>query len=69
MKLEAEVGTIASGKRADILIVAGNPLDDISNIRKTELVVSQGRLFDCAELSKLVGFKSYDRSRFKGMSE
>ena len=63
MKLEAEVGTIASGKRADILIVAGNPLEDISNIRKTELVVSQGRLFDCAELSKLVGFKSYDRSR------
>lgn len=69
MKLEGEVGTIESGKRADILIIAGNPLENISNIRKTELVVSQGRLFDCAELSKLVGFKSYDVSRFKGMSE
>jgi imidazolonepropionase-like amidohydrolase len=69
MKIETEVGTIESGKRADILIAGGNPLENISNIRKTEFVVSQGRLFDCAELSKLVGFKSYDRSRFKGMSE
>ena len=60
MKLEKEVGTIEPGKRADILIVAGNPLEDISNIRRTELVVSQGRLFDCAELSKLVGFKAYE---------
>ncbi len=64
MKIEKEVGTIESGKRADILMVGGNPLEDISNIRKTELVVSQGRLFDCAELGKLVGFKSYAGARF-----
>ena len=63
MKIEKEVGTIEPGKRADILIVEGNPLEDISNIRRTELVVSHGRLFDCAELSKLVGFKSYAGAR------
>jgi imidazolonepropionase-like amidohydrolase len=57
MKLENEVGTIEAGKRADILILAGDPLDNISNIRKTKFVISQGRLFDCSELKKAVGFK------------
>lgn len=57
MKLENEVGTIQAGKRADILILAGDPLENISNIRKTKFVVTQGRLFDCSELKKIVGFK------------
>jgi len=57
MKLENEVGTIAAGKRADIIILDANPLDDISNIRKVRFVVTQGRLFDCAKLWQAVGFK------------
>jgi imidazolonepropionase-like amidohydrolase len=57
MKLEKEVGTIEPGKRADILILTGNPLENISNIRKIKFVVTQGRLFDCAELRKIVGFR------------
>ena len=57
MKLDQEVGTIESGKRADLLIVDANPLDNISNIRKDRFVVTQGRLFDCAKLWESVGFK------------
>jgi imidazolonepropionase-like amidohydrolase len=57
MKLENEVGTIEAGKRADIIILAANPLEDISNIRKVKFVVAQGRLFDCAKLWESVGFK------------
>jgi imidazolonepropionase-like amidohydrolase len=57
MKLDQEVGTIESGKRADLLIVDANPLDNISNIRKGRFVVTQGRLFDCAKLWESVGFK------------
>jgi imidazolonepropionase-like amidohydrolase len=57
MRLEKEVGTIEPGKRADILILERNPLEDISNIRKIKFVVTQGRLFDCSELRKSVGFK------------
>lgn len=57
MKLENEVGTIEPGKRADLLILAGNPLENISNIRTIKFVVTQGRLFDCAKLRKIVGFK------------
>ena len=57
MKLENEVGTIEAGKRADILILTGNPLENISNTRKIEFVVAQGRLFDAAKLRETVGFK------------
>ena len=57
MKVDQEVGTIETGKRADLIIVDANPLDNISNIRKISFVVTQGRLFDCAKLWESVGFK------------
>ena len=57
MKLENEVGTIEAGKRADIIILDANPLDNISNIRKVKFVVTQGRLFDSAKLWESVGFR------------
>jgi imidazolonepropionase-like amidohydrolase len=57
MKLENEVGTIGPGKRADIIILDANPLDNISNIRKVRFTMTQGRLFDWAKLWKIVGFK------------
>src|SRR5229473_3802616 len=50
MKLENEVGTIEAGKRADLIILDANPLDNISNIRKVKFVITQGRLFDSAKL-------------------
>lgn len=57
MKLENEVGTIEAGKRADIVILDGNPLENISNIRKVKLVVAQGRLFEASKLRETVDFK------------
>lgn len=57
MKLENEVGTIEAGKRADLIILDANPLDNISNIRKVSFVMTQGRLFDCAQLWQITGFK------------
>jgi Amidohydrolase family len=60
MKLENEVGTIEPGKRADLIIVDANPLDNISNIRKVRYVIAQGRLFDSAKLWESVGFKVED---------
>jgi imidazolonepropionase-like amidohydrolase len=58
MKLENEVGTIEAGKRADIIILDANPLDDISNIRKVRFVITQGRLFESNKLWQVVGFKA-----------
>lgn len=57
MKLENEVGTIEAGKRADIIILDANPLDNISNIRTIRLVITQGRLFESAKLREIVGFQ------------
>lgn len=57
MKLDAEVGSIEPGKRADLIVLDANPLDNISNIRKLRFIVTQGRLFDCARLWQTVDFK------------
>ena len=39
-----DLGTIETGKLADIIVVSANPLDDITNLRKLELVFKEGRL-------------------------
>jgi imidazolonepropionase-like amidohydrolase len=56
MKLDKEVGTIEVGKRADLIILDGNPLESISNIRKVRSVMTSGKLYDCAQLWQSVGF-------------
>jgi imidazolonepropionase-like amidohydrolase len=57
MKLDNEVGTIETGKRADLIILDRNPLADISNIRSVRTVITGGRVFECAPLWMSVGFK------------
>ena len=57
MRLEQEVGTLDVGKRADLIILDANPLENISNIRKVKFVMAQGRLFDCGKLWQSVGFQ------------
>ncbi|HVG21265.1 MAG TPA: amidohydrolase family protein [Blastocatellia bacterium] len=57
MKLDKEVGTVEAGKRADLIIVDGNPLESISNTRKVKTVVANGRAYDCAALWRSVGFQ------------
>ncbi len=39
-----DVGTIEAGKRADLIVVRENPLDDIDNVRMLELVLKDGRI-------------------------
>jgi imidazolonepropionase-like amidohydrolase len=56
MHLEADTGIIAAGKRADLVLVDGNPLDNISNIRNVSKVVTAGRLYDSRKLAQSVGF-------------
>ena len=57
MGIDTQVGTIEPGKRADVIILGANPLDDIHNSRKVEYVISDGIMYDCAQLWKSVGFK------------
>jgi imidazolonepropionase-like amidohydrolase len=57
MKQDKDLGTLETGKIADLILVEGNPLENISNLRNTKFVVAGGRMFDCAELWQSVGFK------------
>jgi imidazolonepropionase-like amidohydrolase len=57
MKLDAELGTVEAGKRADMILVDGNPLESIHNIRKVKTVITGGKVYDCAELWQSVGFQ------------
>jgi imidazolonepropionase-like amidohydrolase len=57
MGLDKEVGTVEAGKRADVIILDGNPLESIHNIRKVEFVIANGTMYNCAELWRSVGFQ------------
>jgi len=56
MKLDAELGTIEKGKRADMVVLNANPLDDIHNIRQVRWTISDGRVYDAAALWRSVKF-------------
>ena len=57
MGMEKESGTIEAGKRADVILVDGNPLENISDIRKVSTVFAGGRMYQPAALWTSVGFK------------
>ena len=48
------LGTIAVGKSADLVLLDGNPLEDIANVRRIRAVVSGGRFLDRAALDRLL---------------
>jgi len=54
--VQGDTGTVEVGKRADLILVDGNPLDSIHNIRKVKFVIASGILYDCADLWRSVDF-------------
>ena len=40
----AQLGTVETGKTADLIAVAANPLEDINNLRQLQLVIKNGRV-------------------------
>jgi imidazolonepropionase-like amidohydrolase len=57
MKLEAELGTIEKGKRADLVVLNANPLDQIRNIRTVRWTISDGNVYDAQALWRSVRFQ------------
>ena len=57
MKLDAELGTIEKGKRADLVVLNANPLDAIRNIRNVRWTISDGRVYDAPALWQSVRFQ------------
>ena len=42
--MEADLGTVEAGKIADLIVVGGNPLEDIENLGSLLLVLKQGKV-------------------------
>jgi imidazolonepropionase-like amidohydrolase len=56
MKLTAVSGSLMAGRMADLIIVNGDPLHHIRDIRKVQLVIKGGRVYDPVALHRLAGF-------------
>jgi imidazolonepropionase-like amidohydrolase len=51
---EGNFGTIEIGNRADLILVSGNPLNDITTIREPLGVMAAGRWYSAEQLSQLI---------------
>jgi imidazolonepropionase-like amidohydrolase len=55
MKRDGELGTIAPGRLADVVLVDGDPTVRISDIRRTRLVVKDGVVYEPDRLYAAIG--------------
>jgi len=55
----ADRGTIERGKRADLILVDGDPTQDISAIRKVSYVLKDGVGFAPAEIYEAIGIRRF----------
>ena len=53
--LQDVTGTLEAGKYADVIVVDGNPAENIKDVANVELVVKEGTLYRPAELRSAVG--------------
>jgi imidazolonepropionase-like amidohydrolase len=63
MKLDKDLGSVASGKLADLIVVDGHPAERISDIRRVSRVIKDGRIVDVAAVLRTVGVKPIADSR------
>jgi len=48
------IGSIAAGKAADLVVIAGNPVQNIEDVESVQLVFKDGVGFDPAKLTQSV---------------
>jgi len=63
--MQTNAGTIEIGKRADLILLKNNPLENINNTRSVESVISNGRLIDKKNINKILDLikKANNKSR------
>jgi imidazolonepropionase-like amidohydrolase len=49
--IKNDVGTVESGKQADMVILSENPLDNIRNTRKIETVIVDGQFIESKQIN------------------
>lgn len=55
-RLDRRFGTVAVGKRADVVLLHANPLTNIGNTRRIGAVLIDGRLYDRDRLDAQLSF-------------
>jgi imidazolonepropionase-like amidohydrolase len=56
MKQAGVSGSLLPGRAADIIIVDGDPLHHIGDLRRVKVVIKDGRVYDPVALHKMAGF-------------
>jgi len=56
------LGSITEGKSADVILIDGDPLKDMSVLRKTSLVIKDNHFYRPEELYKILGVKPFTSS-------
>jgi imidazolonepropionase-like amidohydrolase/Tol biopolymer transport system component len=60
--MDREIGSLATGKLADLIVLDKNPLDNIQNTESIRYVMVNGRLYDAQTMNEI---GNYDQKRSK----
>ncbi len=58
--MDHQLGSLKAGKLADVIVIDGNPLEDIRDTENVELTILNGRVYDAATMNEI---GNYDRPR------
>lgn len=58
MKMDASLGSVDPGKLADLIVVAGDPFHDVSQLRRVETTIAGGVVYDARELYASAGVRA-----------
>jgi len=59
-KVDDQLGSIEKGKLADVILIDGNPLQNISDVRKVILTIKDGNIYDPGKLYNAMGVKFFE---------